>query len=217
MNRLELIEKVRAITELTTADVSDDVVAMYARDGYQRLMALERRWPFFAARTTFDTVANQSEYPLAQIGDGISEIVSIMDGQGYRLRLINNESAEDFFGIPVPGRPQVWSMWGDKIELWPTPNDVYPLTVRNYRNPVAWWDSATTEIDCDERLHVAIVYFTLSRLYELQEDAEMASFYANTAAEAARAAHDDIMRPPADGPVRLNSGLGLGMSSWLGG
>ena len=46
MTRGDIITAVRGITEMDSADVSDSILQLYMRDGYNRIIDLERRWNF---------------------------------------------------------------------------------------------------------------------------------------------------------------------------
>lgn len=207
MNRVDIRSTVREITELTSDDVSDTVIDLYARDGFERIINLERRWPSYEMSATLTTVANTQTYTVASVDATFREIVSLWETtQGERLDLIGHETAEAAWLPTSTGRPECFSKWEDTLYLWPKPSSVYTYTARGYRKPISWWENDATEIDIDERLHMAVVYFVISRLYQLQEDPELSGFYAQTFAEAVTSAHRDIMRPPSARPLVLSSG-----------
>ncbi len=215
MNRLDIRAKARAITELTVDDVADDIIDLYARDGYERIINMERRWPFFEATWELSTTASVGEYVIDTEFTNLREIVAMtyLD-TGVRLDLIGYEQGEAVWLNTTDGRPQHWSTWSSAVKLWPTPDQTYTLRVRGYRKAEPWWDADATEIDADERLHAAVLYYVISKLYQLQEDVEMSNMYASTFAEAARAAHADIMRPPSMRPLVLNQGVPFGPNSF---
>ena len=76
----------RAITDLDVSDVSDTILSAYIRDGYDRFMALERRWPWLEASYTLNTVANQSAYLLSAIGD-VREITAFLHDSSVGSRI----------------------------------------------------------------------------------------------------------------------------------
>ena len=90
-----LRSQVRDMSDLDATDLSDGVIDQFAREGFQRIYALERRWPILQATYTFNTVADQREYTISTIGD-IREIISVVDTstQGARLHLIDYNQAE---------------------------------------------------------------------------------------------------------------------------
>lgn len=210
MNRVDIAARAREITELTDDDISDVVLYLYARDGYERIINLERRWPFFEASTTLTTTAADAEYSLTTDLDDLAEIKSIRrTSNGVRLTMIGVEDGEDTFSPETTGTPNCWSLWAGSVRLWPTPNAAIGYTVRGYRKPSAWWETDGAEIDADERLHTPVLYYVLARLYQFQEDPEMSNFYASTFVEATRSARDEIMRVSSASPLVLNRGVVL--------
>jgi hypothetical protein len=57
MNLAEIRSKVREIVDMDTDDVSDALLNMYIKDGYDRMISLERRWPFLEKSYTMSTVS----------------------------------------------------------------------------------------------------------------------------------------------------------------
>ena len=62
-----LRSQVRDMADLDETDLSDAVIDQFAREGFQRIYALERRWPILQETYTFNTVANQREYTISTI------------------------------------------------------------------------------------------------------------------------------------------------------
>ena len=94
----ELRAYVRDITDLEDeVDIPTTLIDLYVRDGFERILNLERRWPFLEVSATFDTVAAQREYPISSIGSGnFREITSVVDtsSAGNRFDLISHDEAE---------------------------------------------------------------------------------------------------------------------------
>jgi hypothetical protein len=209
MNLSDIREKVRAITDLDTTDLPNALLDMYAKDGFERMIALERRWPFYQKSYSLSTVANQREYAVSSIGTGdVQEITSVVDttNGGQRLTLIAHEDAEAVWNgsSDLTGRPLHFSLWEGNLHLWPKPNAVYALSLRGFRKSVDWTANTTTQIDADSRLHQAIVYYVVAQSYQLQEDIELATFYRNSFDEAVRLVASDIMRPSSHRPLILS-------------
>ena len=168
MNLSDIRSKVREIVDMDTTDVSDALLNMYIRDGYDRMISLERRWPFLEKSYTLSTVANQKTYAISSIGTGdVREITSIVEDSvgGIRLTLIDHADGEAFWlgSQDTAGRPMHFSVWEQKLCIWPEPNDVYTLDLRGYRKPTAWDSDDTTEVDADERLHQKLVYYAVAQ------------------------------------------------------
>jgi len=209
MNLADIRNKVRAIVDMDTVDLSDDLLEMYIRDGFDRMMSIERRWPTFQKSATLSTVVDEREYALSTIGDGdFSDIISIVDvtSGGIRLTLVSHDDAEATWvgGSDQSGRPLHFSVWEQKIHLWPKPNAVYSLSVRGYRKPIDWLVNDSTEVDADARLHQALVYYAVAQVYQLQEDIELAAFYRNSFDENVRLVARDIMKPSSHRPLVLS-------------
>ena len=73
-----LRSQVRSMADLDETDLPDSVIDQFAREGFQRIYTLERRWPYLQETYTFNTVAQQREYTISTIGD-IRDIISVVD------------------------------------------------------------------------------------------------------------------------------------------
>ena len=208
----ELIQLVRDITDLDEADLPVALIRTYIKDGYDRVINLERRWPFFETSATLSTVSGQRDYPLSSIASGtFREITSIVDTSmaGNRLSLVSIDDAERVWNAALdsPSRPLYFVEWGDNIKLYPKPDAVYPLSIRGYRKPTyTWVTDANVQVDCDERLHTAIAYYAISQAYKRQEDTEMANVYKQSFDEAVGLARGELMRSPAHRPMIFAGG-----------
>jgi len=211
LNLSEIRSKVREIVDMDTTDVSDALLNMYIRDGYDRMISLERRWPFLEKSYTLSTVQDQASYAVSSIGSGdVREITSVVEGSvgGVRLTLVDHSDAEAFWlgTEDTAGRPMHFSVWEQELYLWPKPNSVYTLALRGYRKPTEWDADDTTEVDADERLHQSLVYYAVAQLYQLQEDVQLARFYRDSFDEAVRLAASDIMRVSSHRPLVYSGG-----------
>jgi hypothetical protein len=215
-----LRSQVRDMADLDATDLSNSVIDQFAREGFQRIYALERRWPILQETYTFNTVANQREYTVSTIGD-IREIISVVDTstQGARLSLIDYNDAESIWlgNLDVASRPYFYSFWDKKLQLWAKPDIVYSMTVRAFRNPVyTWLTNITQDIDLDEFFHAILPYFVLARVYQRQEDAQLAAMYLGTFEEGVAIAKRDLMKASSAQPVIMSGGKQYPtMKRWL--
>jgi hypothetical protein len=205
-----LRSQVRDMSDLDETDLSDAVIDQFAREGFQRIYALERRWPILQETYTFNTVANQREYTISTIGD-IREIISVVDTstQGARLSLIDFNDAESIWlgNLDVASRPYFYSFWDKKICLWAKPDIVYPMTVRAFRNPVyTWLTNINEDIDLDEFFHAILPYFVLARVYQRQEDSDLANMHMKSFEEGVAFARRDLMKASSAQPVVMSGG-----------
>ncbi len=212
MNLTEIRSKIREIVDLDIQDVSDTLLNMYIKDGFERIIALERRWPFYQKTFNLNTVEDQRAYAINTVGDGnLREITSVVDTSttGNRLEYISYDDAESVWvgSYDQSSRPSYFTFWQEQIHLFPKPDGIYPLVVRGYRKPINWSASDSTEVDADTRLHQPLVYYGVAQVYQLQEDIELASFYRQSFDEAVRLAAADIMRPPSQRPLAVSDGI----------
>lgn len=205
-----LRDQVRAMADLDETDLSDAVIDQFAREGFQRIYALERRWPYLQESYTFTTVPDQRSYSIESIGD-IREIISVVDTSesGNRFTLIDYNNAEEIWlgNTDTPSRPYFYSFWNKQIHLWPKPDASYPITVRAYRNPnYDWLLSPTQDIDLDEWFHAILPYFVLARVYQRQEDTELSAMYMRSFDEGVAFARRDLMKASSAQPVIMSGG-----------
>lgn len=208
----ELIAFVRDVTDLDEADLPSSLLRSYMRDGFNRILNLERRWPWLETTATLNTVASQRDYPVSSIGAGnFREVTSIVDTttSGNRLSIVSIDDAEATWHgtFDVPSRPLLYSEWSETVKLYPKPDTVYALSIRGYRKPSYTWVTDTAlSPDCDDRLHDAIAYYAISQAYKRQEDTEMSQLYKQSFDEAVGLAHKEIMRPPSHRPMIMSRG-----------
>jgi hypothetical protein len=198
------------MVDLDETDLPDSIVDQFAREGFQRIYSLERRWPYLQETYSFNTVANQREYTISTIGD-IREIISVVDTSqsGARLTLIPYDNAEEIWlgNTDVPSRPYFYSFWDKKLQLWAKPDAIYPITVRAYRNPLyTWLSDATLTIDLDEWFHALLPYFVIARVYQRQEDSDLSAMYMRSFEEGVGLARRDLMKASSAQPVIMSAG-----------
>lgn len=208
----ELRQLVWDIMDLEDTDLPGALVVQFLRDGFDRIINLERRWPFYETTYTLNTTAAQRDYPISTIGSGdLREVVSILDNSsaGNRLNIVSLDEAEAVWhgAFDVPTRPLLYAEWGESIKLYPKPDTVYPLTIRGYRKPSYTWATNTTLTpDLDERFHTALAYYAISQAYKRQEDSEMTQMYKQSFDEAVSLAKTEIMRTPSHRPMIMSRG-----------
>lgn len=204
-----MVSNVRAITDTDATDVTDAVIKLYLRDGFNRIIDLERRWNFLEVTFSFTTVANQSAYTIDNYtAYDMREVVSIVDADNARLEYIGYDVAEEEFLVtsPTSGDPLFFSMWANQIHIFPTPNAAIPLVVRGYRLPDDWVTASTTTPDCPVQFDIPLVYYAISRIYQSQEEIQTAAVYNNSFAEAISVARKDLVRAPSATPVVFAGG-----------
>lgn len=210
MSLADVRTMVRDISDLDSTDVPNSIIDNAVKEAFQRIVALERRYPKYQESYTFNTVANQRAYTTASIGD-IREIISLVDtsSSGARLTMIPYDNAEEIWlgNTDTPSRPYFYAMWDGALHLYPKPDAIYSITVRAYRNPVYTWLTTTSEaIDLDEWFHILLAYFALARVYQRQEDPELSAMYMRSFEEGVAMARRDLMKTPSARPLIVSGG-----------
>lgn len=211
MARLTLAEirnTVREMTETSSQDVSDALLNLFIRDGYNRIIDLERRWPFLEVSFTMTVTPSQRSYTIDDFtSDNIRELASVVDPSNHRLTMISlDEAEEDYLGVQdAEGRPMFIAYWNDQVHFFPTPADDYTFTVRGYREPEDWITAGDAP-DGPDAFDIALVDYAVARVYRMQEAFAPAQEFERSFNDAVAFARRDIMKPESYAPVRLSSG-----------
>lgn len=220
MTASDLRATVRDITDLDAEDLPDSLLNLYLRDGYYRILDLEKRWAWLEKSFTFNTVAEQRAYSIANFtADPISQIVSIVDetGIGLSLDMVPFDMAETTYvgSYDTSGDPLFYAIWEGQIHLFPKPNNVRSLKVRGYREPTDWVGEDDV-VDAAANLHFALVYYACSRIYQRLEDTVMSAEYKKSFDEAVVLAAKNIQKPSSHAHMRLSAGQTKGRPTFSG-
>lgn len=204
---------VRSVVDIDASDISDDTMNRFLGEGYDVIVYSEKRWPFFEAEATFDTVADQKDYTLAVVGasvtNGLREIASLRT-TGHVVTFVGRDSGDVVYPLDSAGtgEPWWWSFWADSVRMYPTPGGVHTITVRGYKDPAAFGAGsadAVEPVDLPTPFHIVVATYGIARAYEQQEDPVMAAQYFavfNQELDNLRARYEDM---PAPQPIILNS------------
>jgi len=220
MTATVLRQTVRDIVDLDSEDLSDSLLNLYIRDGYYRILDLEKRWSWLETSFTFNTVANQRAYSVAAFtADPIAQVVSVVDnvGVGTRLDMVGYDMAEQTYmgSYDISGDPLFYAVWGGSIHLFPKPNNVRTLSVRGYREPIDWQTTGGA-VDAAPSLHFPLAYYACSRIYQKLEDAQMAAVYKQAFDEGVQLARANITKPSSHGQLIMAHGQTRGRPTHKG-
>lgn len=220
MTATQLRQTVRDITDLDSEDLPDSLLNLFIRDGYYRILDVEKRWSFLEQSFTFNTVAEQRAYSISAFtADPMSQIVSIIDntGVGMRLDMVAYDMAEQTYNgsYDTSGDPLFYAVWDGQIHLFPKPNNVRTLTCRGYREPVDWVTTGDA-VDASPSLHFPLVYYACSRVYQRLEDSAMAAVYKQAFDEGVSLARANIMKPMSHGHLIMAHGQTKGRPTYKG-
>lgn len=203
MNLGDLRLAVRTQLDLDESDLPNTLLDLYLQDGFDRIVALENRWPFYESTWA---VASDNEGLVSIPVDAIE--VDAVVGDAGPLKPIDQRYADDFFvQSPVSGlRPLFYTRSTTMLQLWPKPTTAQVLRLRGYRRSGDWVASgAAGVVDADRRLHYPIVHYACSMAMAQQEDEVLEATYLNRFRESASIARESVMRPWSAEPRILNS------------
>ena len=91
---------------------------------------------FAATLTTFNSVANQADYPLLTIaGATFYHLRGIDRFDGFRWSELDRANWRERNNYPIAARPAKYMINGDNITILPTPNAVYAMRIGFVPNP----------------------------------------------------------------------------------
>jgi len=203
-------------------DISTDLVNGFVKEGFQKIVALSQRFPYYQATYSFVTTANQLSYssftrniPSGNVQTSITDIQSIIavvnnTDMGNSLIYIDQAIAEaTWVGTSDQANiPAYFSIWGNLLNLWPRPNDAYTITVRAFRKPfLTWFTDQSTAIDIDPQMQLPLVNYVMARIFQFQEDTEMAREYMSSFERAVAVIQGQLTAPSSNRQLIMSGGL----------
>ena len=194
MNLQQMRDLVRAQLDLDDTDLPDVLLDAYLQEGYDRVLELEQRWPFFAFEWDIDFAADgtaQMPVDCRFIEMMITPDGRLLDRMGDREAVLSYPPGQG--GV---GNPSSWSRLNRALYLLPPPGSIYPIHITGFRAGSNWIGvvGASGECDCDRRLHIPICWYACSLGYAQQEDEVLEQTYLNRYKEGAAQARDAIMQ-----------------------
>tara|TARA_R100001163_G_C5056358_1_gene192772 strand:+ start:54 stop:758 length:705 start_codon:yes stop_codon:yes gene_type:complete len=213
MNIAEMRTYVRGILDIDVSDISDDILNRFIGEGYDQVVYSEKRWTFYETETTFSTVANTSDYDLETDGSvlttGLRDVAALRTDD-HVLTYIGRDDGDTVYPLNTAGSGDVYyySMWANKVRLYPKPSSAETVYVRGYSKPSAFGvgsvDTATPS-DFPEPFHILFATYAIARAYEQQEDPQMAQQYYAIFARELDNLRARYLDTPAPQPIILNS------------
>jgi hypothetical protein len=193
MNLQEMRDLVRTQLDLDDTDLPDTLLDAYIQEGYDRVLNLEQRWPFFEHRWIIDVPADGR----AQMPVDSRFLEMLLGSNGRLLRPLSPRLSVMSFplGLTPNGTPGFWSSYNRTLVISPPTGTASTVTAYGYRQGDAWLTAgASSNCDCDRRLHIPICWYACSLGYAQQEDEVLEITYLNRFKEASGQARDAIMR-----------------------
>lgn len=219
MDLQQLRDYVRTQLDVDEEELPNALLDSYFVEGFNRTIAMETRWPFY--ETIWNVAYVPAEGAIAVPPDcdpaGIMALVDL--SSGIRLLQISNEAAEDnFVGGQLNGSavPASYSLYGDKIVLWPSPGEnERSYYLRGYRLSHDWIaEGAGSSPDCDPRLHILLAHYAIALAYAQQEDEVLEDVYMKRWQSSFISLHSAICTPRHHRPLVLNVGVPTATSAY---
>ena len=159
---------------------------------------------------------------------GIKELTNVISiqgteeyaGFGVELIYVSQHQAERWWvgSNNQVGIPAYFSLYSNSLYLWPRPNQEYLLQIRGYRQPNLNWLSDANQdnpaslayVDLDNELQACLIAYTMSRIYQFQEDPEMSRVYREQFVTNLKNYQDYLTAPSSNQPIIYSGGLQIG-------
>jgi hypothetical protein len=206
LNLQQIRDFVRSHLDIEIEDLTDDVLDVFIAEGFQRCYRAERRWPFYLKRWTLSTTAAEDTYDLDDVASDIEEIAAIK-GPRWNLKWLGADESDWAWpdNVTQSSEPTHFNLEHRTLYLYPTPDDVYSLTLKGYRKPTDWIGAgAGAEPDIYEDLHNTIAKWALAMAYQQQDDPEMASIFERQFADELNLFRRRLNATPMPQPLVMN-------------
>lgn len=214
---VDLRSYVRTQTDTISTELPDSTIDNYLQEAFNRTINAETQWPFYEKSWTGTQVAGNAYFAMPT---DCQELVSVVDSSNNNYRLMEidlNEAEDQYYGsvATTSGYPYEYSIWNDTVYLWPqvTFSTNHEYALRGYRTSTDWLAGvpATTEPDCDDRLHLPLCHYAIALAYAQQEAYELEGVYMERWQRDVESARQKIMdphhhRPLIMGPQRIRRG-----------
>lgn len=195
--------------DLDEEDVTINMLDTWAREGSRRLYNMSRRLPYFEATWELETTPGESQYDLRDFSGETRhepDVISSVAKDGRALQWAGPSALESSPIAMADGSPSFYSTWGNRIELYPRPNDVQTYICRGYRKMADWTSDPDNVPDLPDDLHDCVRTWMLGACYNQQEDVELGVWYGDLFIDDAERVINNMERLPTHAPLVIGSG-----------
>ena len=204
-------------------DITTDLVNGFIKEGFQKIYVLSNRYPYYQSTLSFSTVNTVHGYStftqtlpsvVSKTLTDMAQIISVVNttNTGNSLIYLDQFKAESIWvgTNDVTGIPVYFTIWANQINLWPAPNDIYVMSIRGYRRPsLTWLQDENTNIDMSPDFQLPLVNYVMSRIFQYQEDPEMANTYMRNYEQEVALVQQNLTAPNSNQPMIMSGGLQL--------
>lgn len=163
----DMRDYVRDFLDTDSTELSDTLLDVWRREATARIERSFETWDFFEQSWTLTTSAASTA--LTSIDSTCERVISV-EGDNWLLEYIPHERAVAKYAFGgTSSQPTEWSVWGNALYLWPTPDGSASYTVRGYRSPTEATLPSDT-VDLPAEFHPLIAEWMLARAYERNDD-----------------------------------------------
>lgn len=202
-------------------DISTDLVNGFIKEGFQKIYVLSNRYPYYQSTLSFSTVNNVHGYStLTQTLPSVAtktltdmaQIISVVNttDTGNSLIYFDQFKAESIWvgTNDISGIPVYFTIWANQINLYPKPDGVYVMSIRAFRRPsLTWLQDENTNIDISPDFQLPLVNYVMSRIFQFQEDPEMANTYMRNYEQEITLVQANLTAPNSNQPLIMSGGL----------
>tara|TARA_R110000868_G_scaffold74794_4_gene216396 strand:- start:1945 stop:2754 length:810 start_codon:yes stop_codon:yes gene_type:complete len=209
-------------------DISTDLVNGFIKEGFQKVVALSNRWPYY--QTTYSLAVLEGIRPYTSflqtqptvIGSNpkgitdISQIISVVNSDsnysGNSLIYLDQAKCESIWvgASDQQSSPAYYSVWADQLNIWPLPDNNYSFTIRGFRNPsLTWMQNEGDPIDISPQLQLPLINYVMARIFQFQEDTEMSNEYMRSFERAIAIIQGNLTAPSSNRQLIMSGGLQL--------
>lgn len=213
-------------------DITVDLVNSFIKEGFQKIYNLTTRFPYYQATYGFSTIVDQHGYSsFGQVLPTVNATPNVITDLNQIVSVVNNSNAgnsliymdqfkmeslyvgsQDSSGIPA-----YFTIWADRLNLFPKPNEVYSMTIRGYRRPVLnWLSDVNLSIDISPDMQLPLVNYVMSRIFQFQEDPEMSLVYNRQFEQEVALVQGNLTAPNNNQPLIMSGGLQLSPYAYYG-
>lgn len=213
-------------------DITIDLVNSFIKEGFQKIVALSTRYPYYQAEYGFTTSANLRNYttfsqvlPTIQPNKTLSDVnqmISVVNNTnaGNALIYLDKFKLESIWvgANDIPGIPVYFTFWANTLQLYPEPDDAYSITLRGYRRPdLGWLQDENLNIDISPEFQLPLANYVMARIFQYQEDPEMANVYMRNYEQEVAIIQSNLTAPNSNQPIIMSGGLQLNEGYWYNG
>lgn len=161
----EMRDYVRTFLDSDEEELPDSLLDIWRDEGTARIQRTFEPWSFYQSTWTLTT----SDHA-ATLADDVESIDSV-EGDTQLLKYLPHQTLVEMYAWSDGSGSRVtyWSIWGEVLYLWPTPDAEESFTITGIRKPTAAVE-ATDTVDLPDEFHALVCEWMLARAYEQQDD-----------------------------------------------